>query len=444
MRDFIGKTLTGGIAMQNKLEKINRRKAALGRNPLLLGTDIGSASHSVAFLNKKGELLAKVSKVYNSRKGFDYLLRQIDKYKSRYKLSSVHMGFEPTGHYWRNLVYYLQGHGVKVHFIKTTALKNQRELDDSSPSKNDERDAVELGMLLREGKYLDSSIPEGIYLELRSLSKHRQQLMEGQTATLLRLGGFLDTYFPGLRKVFWSLSAKGLWALLRQAPFPPDVRSLGQAGLTSLLGKASRRKGKILDKVSAVLRLSKEGIELPSTESSRLELNSYLDLLESYLCQRKRIQCRMADVIKGNEFCELLRSIPGIGVVSIATIIGELGDPMHFNNANEIVSFCGYDPSEHSSGKYRSGHRISKKGRYLMRTMLFYMGMRVIHRNKAFKQWYERKIKKGSLKKKSAMVAVCIKLIRIIYAMFRDRKKFDKRMINPSTIRLRQQYRMVA
>jgi transposase len=430
--------------MHNQLKKISLRKKALGRNPLLMGTDIGSESHSVAFLNKQGELLGRIPKVYNSRKGFDYLLARINKYKKQHGFSSVHMGFEPTGHYWRNLAYYLQRHGVKVHFIKTTALKHQRELDDSSPSKNDDRDAVELGMLLREGKYLDSPLPKGVYLELRNLSKHRQQLMGGQTATLLRLGGFLDTYCPGLKGVFWSLNAKGLWGLLRKAPFPADVQRLGRSGLTALLSKASKRKSRIAPKVSALLELSVSGIGLPPTDSSRVELNSYLDLLETYVVQRKRIEKRMAEVIKGHEFCELLRSIPGIGVVSIATILGELGDPMHFNNANEVVSFCGYDPKEHSSGQYRSGRHISKKGRHLMRTMLYFMGMRVIHRNRAFKQGYGRKMKKGALKKKAAIVAVCIKLVRIMFAMLRDRKAFNQRTINPSAIRVRRQYRKAA
>ncbi|OGP40107.1 MAG: hypothetical protein A2324_18880 [Candidatus Raymondbacteria bacterium RIFOXYB2_FULL_49_35] len=144
-----------------------------------------------------------------------------------------------------------------------------------------------------------------------------------------------------------------------------------------------------------------------------------------------------APVILGNEFCELLLSIPGVGVVSVATVVGELGDPRRFHNANEIVSFCGYDPTEHSSGQYRSGHRISKKGRSLMRMMIYYMAMRVIHRNRAMRTWYERKKKKGGMAKMSAMVTVCIKLIRIMHAMWRDRKKFDARMIDPSRICLR-------
>jgi transposase len=405
--------------------------------------DIGSESHSVAFLNKAGVLLSKHSKIYNNRAGFDFLLERINECKRRHGFGSIHVGFEPTGHYWCTVVHYLRLHGVDAHFIKTTSLKHQREIDDSSPSKDDDRDAVELGMLLREGKYLDSAIPEGIYLELRRLGKLRQQIMESKTATILRMGGFLDMYFPGLRDVFWSLDAKGLWKLLREAPFPMDVQQMGQDRLRELLSRSSRRRGTIAEKVAMVLRLSQEGIALEPTASTGVELTSYLDLLESYAGQLKTVEKEMGRVIQDNEFCDLLVSIPGVGVVTVATFIGELGNPANFNHPNEIVSFCGLDPSERSSGQYKSGFRISKKGRYLMRTMVYYMGMRVIRWNKAFKQWYERKMKKGGLKKKEAMIAVCIKLIRIIFAMFRDRQAFDAHRLNPKTIQL-QRYRLAA
>ncbi len=423
--------------MKKKLEKIIRRKRALGRNPLILGIDVGSESHSVAFLDQTGKLLAQFSKVENSRESFDRLLEGIRKWRQRYGFTGVYAAIEPTGHYWRNIAYYLFNHGVVVRFIRTTALKSQRELDDSSPSKNDDRDAVELGMVMKEGRYLDSAIPQGIYLELRGLGKHRQRLMEGKTATVLRLGGFLDTYFPGLRTVFWSLDAKGLWRLLREAPFPSDVLALGEEKLNQLLAAGSKRKGAIVPKAKEIMRLAGAGIALPATESALVELKGSLALLECYDRQLKAVRREMERVIRGNEYCDLLRSIPGVGTVTIATFMGELGDPANFNHPNEVVSFCGLDPSEASSGKFRSGFRISKKGRYLMRTMLYYMGMRVIRWNTRFKSWYERKMKKHDLTKKSALMAVCIKLIRIIFAMFKHRQAFNSSKLEPKTIRLR-------
>lgn len=423
--------------MRKKLKKLQARKKALGSNPLIVGIDIGSEKHAAAFLDKRGELLYKIKRIDNTRAGFDYLLRKIKDTKRRYKLGKVHVGFEPTGHYWRNIVYFLDQRGMAVHFIKTTLLKHQRELDDSSQSKNDDRDAIELGMLLREGKYVESDIPRGIYHDLRSLGKHRAQLMGGKTATLQRLGVLLDTYMPGLAKIFWSLKSKGLRLLLRRAPFAQDIDGLSDQELRGIILKGSRRRGGIKEKVLGIRSVCHSEIGLEPSASSYIELGSYLDQLDLYERELKVIEDQMGEVIFGNEFCELLLSIPGIGVMSVATFLGELGNPGNFRDSGEIVSFCGLDPSERSSGKYRSGFRISKRGRYLIRTILYYMAIRVVRWNKRFKSWYERKRRQGNLRRNSCLIIVCIKLVRIIFAMFRDRKPFNSSYIKPQCIKLK-------
>ena len=57
------------------------------------------------------------------------------------------------------------------------------------------------------------------------------------------------------------------------------------------------------------------------------------------------------------------------------------------------------------------------------------MSMRVIHRSKFFKGYYEKKVKSSnqfgqSLKKKEALCAVAIKLIKVIFAILRDKREF--------------------
>ncbi len=67
-----------------------------------------------------------------------------------------------------------------------------------------------------------------------------------------------------------------------------------------------------------------------------------------------------------------LLSIKGLGVVSVAGIIGEIGDFKKFKTRSEIMKLAGLDLFEISSGKRKGQRRISKRGRSLLRTDLYY------------------------------------------------------------------------
>jgi len=124
-----------------------------------------------------------------------------------------------------------------------------------------------------------------------------------------------------------------------------------------------------------------------------------------------------------------LLSIPGIGALSAAVFLGELGNPAHFHNGRQIVKYAGYDPQESDSGSWVGRRFISKKGRWLMRKYLFFMSMRVVVLTNYFKTYYERKLETknrvGELpRRKEILCAVAIKLIKVIFALLRDKRRF--------------------
>jgi transposase len=114
--------------------------------------------------------------------------------------------------------------------------------------------------------------------------------------------------------------------------------------------------------------------------------------------------------------------------------LGELGNPDYFKGPGQIVKYAGYDPKENDSGLRTDRKIISKKGRWLLRKYLYSMAMRVVHRSMFFKRYYENK-QKGSrrpLEKKEALCAVIITLIRVIFALMRERKMFiPKKSVAP-------------
>ena len=65
-----------------------------------------------------------------------------------------------------------------------------------------------------------------------------------------------------------------------------------------------------------------------------------------------------------------------------------------------------------------------------MRKYLFYMSMRVVVLSKYFQDYYQRKLETKNRagqppKRKEILCAVAIKLIKMIFALLRDKRRFD-------------------
>jgi transposase len=407
------------------------RRQRIKKTTLIIGVDIGSKFNAVAFMNKEGEVLGKFPKVYNSREGFDFFVQTIKEVKAKKGLKSVLIGMEPTGHYWRKIAFFAKEKGYNVKFVRTTAIKHQRELDESSSAKSDIKDAMTLANITREGKYIDTVIEESVYRQLRTLSKIREKISRGSVRAQNTLGAVLDDYFPELKQIFWSMKSRSLWAILKHCPFPQDVLHCDISTISEILSKSSRRKATAAMKAQDLFDAAQISIGLKSIgEADRYRLKHYLEEVMRSEVLLKEIVIRLKSLLKQTPYAEFLLSIPGVGPLSAAVFLGELGDPAHFSNPKQIIKYAGYDPQEKDSGLRIGRKKISKKGRWLMRKILFFMGMRVTQLCEFFKDFYQRKLKKENrfgelLKKKEALCAVVIKLIKVIFALFRDKRKYQ-------------------
>jgi transposase len=119
-----------------------------------------------------------------------------------------------------------------------------------------------------------------------------------------------------------------------------------------------------------------------------------------------------------------LLSIKGLGVVSVAGIIGEIGDFKKFKTRSEIMKLSGLDLFEISSGKRKGQRKISKRGRSLLRKILYYAAIQTIRKNGILHDYYARLTDRG-MKRMMALVAVSRKLLGIIYAIVRDDSEYS-------------------
>jgi transposase len=155
----------------------------------------------------------------------------------------------------------------------------------------------------------------------------------------------------------------------------------------------------------------------------------YLEEIKRSDARRKALEHQMKALLTEIPLAEYILSLPGMGPVSCGIFLGELGNPEYFKNPRQIIKYAGYDPKENESGSRTGRKIISKKGRWLLRKCLYFMALQVVQRSSFFKEYYEHK-QKGfvrPLEKKEALCAVILKLVRVLFALMRDRRPFTEK-----------------
>jgi transposase len=417
--------------LDNDYNRQVERRQRIKRTTLVTGVDIGNDFNAIAYMHKEGTVLGRYPKVFNSRDGFDQFVWITEELKKKHGMKDVLIGLEPTGHYWRKIAYFAMEQGYAVRFIKTTSIKHERELNESSSAKSDIKDAITLANLTREGKYIDTVIEDGVLRQLRTLSKVREKISRQSTGAKNLLHAVLDDYFPELKKLFHAMHTRGLWAVLETCPFPEDVLKCDQAAIAALITKASHSKIEGAKKAKALYLAAQTSIGLKYVgDADRYRLLTCLNDVKRTDKMLQEIKKEMAELLQQLPAAQYLLSIPGVGPLSAAIFFGELGNPEYFHRAKQIIKYAGYDPQESDSGKRIGRKVISKKGRWLLRKCLYLMSVRAVKHSTFFRKYYQRRLKTKNrfgqlLKKKEALCAVAIKLIKVIFALLRDKREFQ-------------------
>ena len=115
---------------------------------------------------------------------------------------------------------------------------------------------------------------------------------------------------------------------------------------------------------------------------------------------------------------EVLKTVPGVGPVTVEVVLSEVGDFGHFRNAKAVCRYAGLAPVvRQSGGKRAKDLGISKEGSGLLRWALVEASWRLIRTSPKWERVFERIKKRAGAKR--AIVAVARKLLCVVYAMLR-------------------------
>jgi transposase len=125
-----------------------------------------------------------------------------------------------------------------------------------------------------------------------------------------------------------------------------------------------------------------------------------------------------------NSQVELLTSIDGIGDKTAWAILAYIGDIALFENAKQISSYAGLNPTIEQSGTSINHSRLSKMGCARLRKSLYMPALVAVRFNPLMKAFYQKLLSKGK-PKKVALVAVMRKLLVLAYGVLKSGKLFD-------------------
>lgn len=120
-------------------------------------------------------------------------------------------------------------------------------------------------------------------------------------------------------------------------------------------------------------------------------------------------------------------TIPGVGRLTVATVLGETNGFELVRKKRQLVSYCGYDVVEKTSGTSVKGKtRMSKKGNVHIRKAMHLPALSAIRHDINFRGFYKRLVEKSGVKMKG-VVAVSRKLLELIFVLFTKNERYDLR-----------------
>jgi len=385
---------------------------------MFIGIDIGKYRHQAAFLDNSGNDLCPSIPFDNSDEGFACFFRTLQAVSDGNPI----VGMEATGHYWLNLYCALLAREIETHVINPIQTDAVRRMN-LRRTKTDSVDCRYVAQVIRIGDYSDVAVQDADIAELRQLCRYRYGLVDSVSALKNQITGILDRIFPEYTNLFSDIFGVSSLELLKRYTTPDTIAKVSTKRLAVLLTKYSRGAFGV-EKAVAIKEACKRSVGIGSQNPAFIfQLQQQIRLIEFTQSQIASLEGRIDNCY--SRFPCYLHTIKGIGVISAAVILSEIGNIANFDHPKKLVAFAGIDPSVHQSGNFTaSASQMSKRGSPYLRRALWNAAESASRSNPTIADFYDRKRKEG--KNHMTAVGACArKLTYIIFAVLRDQVPFD-------------------
>ena len=384
---------------------------------IYVGIDISKYKHDCFICNDTGEVIVDHLSFDNSKKGFQQFLDLLKPYDN----SNVHIGLESTGHYGLNLKLFLEKNNYSFMEFNPLLVKEFYKSLSLRKTKTDKVDATVIAQKLMSVPYKPNSNLFYHKYSIKSLSRLRENLVRQRSKYKVQLTNILDMIFPEFKPFFGNSFGVTSLYILEKYKTPEKIANMRDFNSLSKVSHGKFTYAKFVK----LKDLAKNTIG-ESNDIFELELSSILNLYKNVDVQIIELDKQISTIIKDLNPPTL--SIPGIGVVTCASIISEFGDISKFSNPSKMLSFAGLEPGIIESGTMSSKGKMVKRGSGYLRYSLMNVALTVIRFNHTFYDYYYKKISEGKCHR-VALSHVCKKLIRVIYILETKHIQFDPSLL---------------
>jgi len=392
---------------------------------LIMGIDPHKKIH-VAVAMTQDTIIHTKFKFANSRQGYEQVMRSTSDQIVKTGSTGVIFAIETDGHYWRNLAYFLGEQGIPFRLINPFTLKRMRDGKDINRRKTDFRDAEMAAELLRNGEFVETKLPKGIYAELRATYSTYRRLVKERSRAKNLLKGLLDGLFPEFNQVFKNICGMTSLQVLSICPAPRTITSMKPEEFVDAVRKGFKGRAPKVRKLHTIYSLAQTSIGIETgADSVSIELSFLVQRLRLLIEQIERTEDILVRLLYSIPDARYLLSIVGISYISVAGLLAELGPLGAYRNAGQLIKMAGTNPIEWESAGKRGSHTpMSKKGRLGLRWCIWTAAMCLLRHNTDFRSWAKERRERPAhlhpLKAREVFGAVANRLLRLAYALVRE------------------------
>ncbi|MFZ3294912.1 IS110 family transposase [Mycobacterium sp.] len=270
--------------------------------------------------------------------------------------SDVVIGIETDRGLW---VQALGVSGYQVFAVNPLAVARYRERHQVSGAKSDAGDAKVLADLVRTDRHnhraLAGDSPEADAIKV--LARAHQNLIWARTRHTNALRSALREYYPAALEAFDDLADRDALAVLGRAPTPADAAHLSLAKIRSALKHAGRQRNidARAQHIAAALRTEQLTAPAPVTAAFAATTRAAVGIIGELNRQITELETELATHFEAHPDADIYLSLPGLGVILGARVLGEFGDdPDRYTTAKSRKNYAGTSPLTVASGKKRA------------------------------------------------------------------------------------------
>ena len=414
---------------------LSKKLAAIKPGTLFVGVDLALDCNTAVVLTQQAQRLDRFT-FPNDRDGFDYFYSRVAALQERHQAPAALVGMEPTNYFWKLFATDLEPRLVPYRLINPYTVKKHREGDQLARSKDDNRDAFTIADLLRTGKFTETRLLHGGYAELRQIVTLYSRLQRDIRRQKNLICNLARQLFPELSSLFKDYTGDTAIALLRNHAAAVIICEMSQDAFIAAVRADFHGQRLQVSKLRRTHSLAARSVGLKhGVHALQLALRLHIDTFTTLQHHLAEVERSLTHTFLALPESSFLLSVHGLGLITAATILSEIGDPNNFSNPRQLIKLAGTQPVPNTSGrKSRSKTPMSHKGRPRLRTALFFAVLRLIQVDDAFATLYLRLQHRHNnpLTKMQAVGVLMNKLLRVLWALIHNRSFYNPSLLLPT------------